>query len=87
MASLWTFIAKPKNRQVLSWVGGGIVAVAAGAWAAVTYIWPAHEPAHAVCAQPGAVAAGRDISGSIITTTNSGQAPAVGAPCVDDGKK
>jgi hypothetical protein len=43
MKSLWSFIAKPKNREVLSWIGAGIVAVAAGGFAAVTYLWPAHD--------------------------------------------
>jgi hypothetical protein len=33
MSSVWSFFAKPKNRQVLSWIGGGLVAIAAGAWA------------------------------------------------------
>src|SRR5271166_792610 len=28
MVSLWSFITKPTNRLVISWVGGGIVAVA-----------------------------------------------------------
>ena len=28
MSSVWSFVATPKNRQVLSWVGGGLVALA-----------------------------------------------------------
>lgn len=78
MHSLWTFIAKPKNRQILSWVGGGIVAVAVGAWAVVSHFWPDHGPAGMVCAQQG-VAVGGNVSGSTITNTASGSS---GSPCV-----
>lgn len=86
MGSLLAFIAKPKNREMLSWVGGGVVAVLVGAWAVVTYVWPAHEAAQTVCAQSGSVAAGRDASGNTITYT--GGAPTGGAaPCADAAKR
>ena len=39
MISLWSIIAKPRNRQILSWVGGGVAAVAGGIWVVVTYGW------------------------------------------------
>jgi hypothetical protein len=89
MNSFWSAIATSKNRQILSWIGGAIVAVTAGGWAVVTYIWPAHEGAQAVCAQQGSLAAGRDASGN--TIIYNGSAPAgVGngaIPCVETARK
>jgi hypothetical protein len=40
--SLRSIIAKPKNREILSWIGGGVIVVAIGVWAVVAYVWPAH---------------------------------------------
>jgi hypothetical protein len=83
MPSLWSQIAKPKNRQVLSWLGGGIVAVAVGAWAVVTYIWPASEPAKSLCAQQGVAIAG-NVSGSTVSNTVTGSSST--GPCVENKK-
>jgi hypothetical protein len=86
MASVWSIIGKPSNRQALSWLGGGIVAVAAGAWAVVTYVWPADRGASTVCAQQGSVAAGHNASGN--TITYNAQAPGGAATsCADTTKK
>ncbi len=81
MNYLWSFFAKPKNRQIISWVGGGVVAVAAGAFAVVTYVWP-HD-AKPACTQQG-VAVGGDVSGSTITNTVSGST--ITAPCTETKK-
>jgi hypothetical protein len=35
--NLWDVIQRPENREALKWVGGGIAAVATGAWAVVKY--------------------------------------------------
>ncbi|MBV9528718.1 hypothetical protein [Sphingomonas sp.] len=92
MSSVWSFVAKPKNRQVLSWLGSGLVALAVGAWAVVTYIWPAHDDgAKCVSAQQGSVAAGHDVRGATITY-NGGAPTGVGnsgtvASCADTAKK
>ena len=43
MGSVWAFVRKPGNRQLLSWLGGGGAVAAGGIWAMVTYLWPAHE--------------------------------------------
>jgi hypothetical protein len=89
MGSLLAFIAKPKNREILSWVGGGIVTMAVGAWAVVTYVWPADESPSIVCAQGGSIAAGRDASSN--TINYNGNIPAGAgsgaAPCADAAKK
>lgn len=83
MDSLWSIIAKPKNRQILSWIGGGVIAVAAGAFAVVTYLWPAQEAAKTVCAQQG-IALGGKVSGSTVTNTVSGSTAT--APCAETKK-
>jgi hypothetical protein len=51
MTSIWTFIRKPSNQRLLSWLGGGTAVAAAGIWAVVTYVWPAHETPRAECIQ------------------------------------
>jgi hypothetical protein len=83
MASLRSLIPKASNRQILSWVGGGIVAVAAGGWAVFTYVWPAHEPASIACAQQG-IAVGGSVSGSTVTNTVSGSQNS--GPCAESKK-
>jgi hypothetical protein len=83
--ALWSFFTNPKNQKTLSWLGAGIVA-AGGIWAVVTYVWPAHEGAKVVCAQPGGVAAGRDASGNTVNFTGSGLISVQGSPCTDTSK-
>jgi hypothetical protein len=87
VGSVGTFIRKPGNQRLLSWLGGGGAVAAAGIWAVVTYLWPAHETPKAVCAQQGGIAAGRDASGN--TLNYHGSAPAGGgaAACADAAKK
>jgi hypothetical protein len=44
MNSLWLFVSKPKNQKILSWIGSGVVIVAGGLWAVVTFLWtPSHK--------------------------------------------
>ena len=83
MGALWSFLAKPKNRQILAWVGGGLVAIAAGAFTVVKYFWPASEAAKTVCAQQG-IAVGGNVAGSVVSNTVSGSTSA--APCVETKK-
>lgn len=92
MNRIASFVAEPKNRELLSWIGGGLVVLATGTWAVMTYVWPAHNPSSdgksIICVQQGSVAAGRDASHN--TITYSGTAPQGGgntAPCTDAGKK
>jgi tetratricopeptide (TPR) repeat protein len=37
---LWNFVRNSKNRDIISWLGGGSVAVVAGIWAVLTYFLP-----------------------------------------------
>jgi 5-enolpyruvylshikimate-3-phosphate synthase len=63
MNSLWSIIAKPKNRQILSWIGGGVIAVAAGAFTVVSYLWPAHDSKGGTnCAENASIATQGDVS-------------------------
>jgi len=66
MGRLWEFLKQERNRQVLGWLGGGLVVVATGAWAAFVYFVPAPKPS--VEASCGGVAIGGSVSGTNITT-------------------
>ena len=80
---LWHFLRDKRNQQVLAWLGGGLVIVATGVWAAIVYFFPlekARAPA-SVQAECGGVAVVGNVSGSTITAgglTNS--------DCVAKGK-
>jgi len=72
MSFLWSLIAKEKNRRLLSWIGGGIVAVVAGAFAVVTYLWPAHDGKGGInCAQGASIASHGDVSHTTINATGA----------------
>jgi hypothetical protein len=85
MGSVGTFIRKPSNQRLLSWLGGGGAVATAGIWAVVTYIWPAHEAPKVECVQQG-VKIGAPVAGSTVSNTVSG-ATVIAGPCVDTTKK
>jgi hypothetical protein len=85
MGSVWTFVRKPSNQRLLSWLGGGAAVGAAGIWAMVTYLWPVHETPKMECVQQG-VKIGGNVSGSTISNTASGGAATAG-PCSETPKK
>jgi hypothetical protein len=87
MGSVWTFLRKPGNRQLLAWLGGGAVVIAGGIWTVVIYLWPAHEApaASAVCADQGVVIGG-NVSGSTVTNRVTG-GKATSGPCTISTKK
>jgi hypothetical protein len=87
MGSVWTFVQKPSNQRLLSWLGGGGAVAAAGIWAVVTYVWPAHEAPKTVCAQQGGVAAGRDASANTVTYNGSASTAGGTATCADTTTK
>jgi TIR domain len=74
---LWEFLCQKRNRVVLGWLGGGLVVVATGLWAAFVYLFPHHTPvepkATDVQANCGGVAVGGNVTGTTITagTTTS----------------
>jgi hypothetical protein len=85
MSSIWTLVKKPSNRRLLACLGGGGAVAAAGIWAVMTYVWPAHETPTAECIQQGVKIGGR-VSGSTISNSVSGGTVTAG-PCVDTSKK
>jgi TIR domain len=83
---LWGFLRNKRNRQVLGWLGGGLVVVATGLWAAFVYFFPPVKSPEAKSSEPtppsvqancGGIAIGRDVTGSTITagTTTSSDCP------------
>jgi hypothetical protein len=75
LRAFWSFIRQQGNRAILSWAAGGLVALAGAMWAVFVYLAPPNKSptgAHADC---GAVAAGRDISGSSVSAGNCTQNP------------
>jgi hypothetical protein len=64
LSSIWDFLKDPNNRTIISWVGGGIAAVAAGIWAVIKFMAKKgdQKPSKpSVNADRGSMAAGRDI--------------------------
>jgi hypothetical protein len=84
MSGIWALISKPKNRAVIQWVGGGVIAVATGGWVVVTYVWPIHEAAAPGCVQQGVSVVG-NVSGSSITNNAVGATNS--SPCVQTSGK
>ena len=37
MSTLWAFLSDPANREVLGWIGGGLVVVCGGLWTVFTF--------------------------------------------------
>jgi hypothetical protein len=65
LSSIWDFLKDPNNRTIISWVGGGLAAVAAGSWAVIKFMAKKgdQKPSQPiVSADRGGIAAGRDIS-------------------------
>jgi hypothetical protein len=84
---LWGFLRDKGNQQVLGWLGGGLVVVATGLWAAFVYFFPPGKSPEAKSPEPtpasiqancGGIAIGGGVTGSTITaggTTNTDCAP------------
>jgi hypothetical protein len=66
---IWAFLQDPANRAVLGWIGGGLVVVVGGLWAAIRFFFSKRPN---VSAANGSVAAGRDIRNAEINTRPSG---------------
>ena len=70
MSDLWRFLKQKSNREILGWIGGGVVVVATGLWAALIYFLPAQTRAPhgaAVEANCASVAIGGNVSGATIS--------------------
>jgi hypothetical protein len=65
--AFWVFLKDPANREVLGWIGAGIVVIAGGVWAVVKFFSKKKEsPKPSVCAEGGSAAVGGDNIGSLI---------------------
>ena len=74
MSSLWEFIRQKHNRDVFGWLGGGLVVVATGLWAAIVYLFPPQKPSEPRPANVQADCGGVAIGGSVTGTTITGGA-------------
>jgi hypothetical protein len=77
LSTIWDFAKDPANQAVLSWIGGGIAAVAAGIWAVVRFRAKSghHKPSRptvSVSADRGSVAAGGDFKNSPVDIDTRG---------------
>jgi hypothetical protein len=75
LSQLWSFLGKKKNREILAWIGGGLVTVAVGAWAVFIYVFPSkpeaskrHPPS--LQASGGGVTIGGNVTGTTTINTN-----------------
>jgi tetratricopeptide (TPR) repeat protein len=72
--AFWSWLQDPANRDVIGWIGGGVVVVIGGVWAVVKYFAkPGGDggAARSVRADRGGVAAGGSISNSSINTNSN----------------
>jgi ammonia channel protein AmtB len=69
---LWKVVRNSKNRQILTWAGGGVVVIVAGLWAAFVYLFPLHKPSESVRTDVQANCGGVAIGGSVTGTTITG---------------
>jgi hypothetical protein len=40
MEAFWSFLRHKRNRDLLGWIGGGLIVIATGFWAIFTYVFP-----------------------------------------------
>ena len=96
MSRFWQFLQQEQNRQVLGWLGGGLVVLATGAWAAFVYFVPAQKPSEPrpasearpasevrpsnVEASCGGIAIGGNVSGTTITAGSPSNAECAPKP-------
>ncbi len=64
-----TFVSDEANREIVSWLGGGLVVVSAGLWAVFKYVHrspQAPEPSVRVTAAHGSIAGGGDVTVGVL---------------------
>jgi hypothetical protein len=70
ITTVWSFMQDENNRAVISWIGGGAVAVAGATWAIFKFLVSKRTEGSpsttTVTASHGGIAAGRDIHGNKI---------------------
>jgi hypothetical protein len=74
--AFWSWLQDPANRDVIGWIGGGVVVVVGGVWAVVKYFAkPGGDggAAPSVRADGGGVAIGGSNLNSPITTNSNSE--------------
>jgi hypothetical protein len=81
MNRLWRFLREKRNREILGWIGGGLVVLATGIWTVTVYLFPAQKAQETkpteVEARCGSVAVGGSVTGG--STVRAGST--MGADC------
>jgi hypothetical protein len=75
MKRLWRFLSEKRNREVLGWIGAGLVVLTSGIWAVTVYLFPPQgaqdsKPTE-VEARCGSVAVGGSVTGSTLTASST----------------
>ena len=82
MSSFWRFLRDKRNQQVLGWIGGGLVFVATGLWAAFIH-FPPQKSAETKASEPAPVNVQADCSGIAIGGNVTGATITSGAPTME----
>ena len=74
MRQLWSFVGQKRNREILTWIGGGLAVAAAGLWTTLLHVSAAGAPAapSSVAARCASIGGGGDVTGATITAGNAG---------------
>lgn len=83
MSSFWRFLRDKRNQQVLGWIGGGLVFVATGLWAAFVQFFPPQKSAETKASVPAPVNVQADCSGIAIGGNVTGATIRSGAPTME----
>jgi hypothetical protein len=78
MRRLWLFVGRKHNREILTWIGGGLAVAAAGLWTTLLHFSAAGAPPAAppgIEARCGSIGIGGDVTGATITAGNAGSCP------------
>jgi len=72
LTDIWSFLQDENNRDVLTWIGGGIVVVVGAVWTVLKFVLSKRRgesaPAPTMTATRGGIAAGRDIRNTKLDT-------------------
>jgi hypothetical protein len=82
--AFWLFLRDKRNQQVLGWVGGGLVVVATGLWAAFIYLFPLSKSSETEASGPARISVEADCSGIAIGGSVTGATITTGATTTSD---
>lgn len=72
MPKFTLFIPSKEKREIITWIGGGILLLVSGIWAVFLYFYPTNKnsnsPASSINASAGGIAIGGNITNSNINT-------------------